>query len=106
MLLAKTPLEKGEWFPNVDMFKWRFSEETTKGEGPQRLKNLYFTYLLELRALHKAAPYLKGEMFYTGDPKEDSNTRALIDNLTKVLDEFPDHFDESKMFTVRFVATN
>jgi len=32
---------------------------TTAGRGPQWLKNLYFTYLVELRALAKAAPYLE-----------------------------------------------
>jgi hypothetical protein len=37
----------------------RFDPKATKGHGPQRLKNLYFTYLVELRALAKAAPYLE-----------------------------------------------
>jgi hypothetical protein len=47
-----------EWGPNVKEFKKRFAAETTDGQGPQRLKNLYFTYLVELRALAKATPYL------------------------------------------------
>ncbi len=55
----KLNLGPGSWEPNVAEFKRRFDPETTSGEGPQWLKNLYFTYLVELRALVKAAPYLK-----------------------------------------------
>ncbi len=54
----KLNLGPGTWGPHVEEFKRRFDPELTQGEGPQRLKNLYFTYLVELRALVKAAPYL------------------------------------------------
>ena len=37
------------WAPNVTMFELFFSPEKTFGEGPSRLKNVYFTYLLLLR---------------------------------------------------------
>ena len=82
------------------MFKARFSPETTWGDGPARLKNLYFVYLLELRALHKLAPYLRAEMFYTGDKQEDEATRDLMQQLHTTIGAFPDHFDESAMFQV------
>ena len=49
------------WGPNPDEFRLRFSPETTNGQGPQWLKNLYFIYLLELRAITKAAPYFEKE---------------------------------------------
>ena len=39
-------------------FVKRFDPRYTYGEGPKRLKNMYFTYLVEMRALAKAAPYL------------------------------------------------
>ena len=52
--------------PSVDEFQKRFDPETTDGEGPIRLKNLYFTYLVVLRALAKTAPLLGQESFYTG----------------------------------------
>ena len=42
---------------NTEEFLNRFDPQNVP-EGPQRLKNLYFTYLVELRALIKAAPYL------------------------------------------------
>lgn len=48
------------------MFKGRFGTKWSK-EGPERLKNVYFAYLLELRAIAKLAPYLQAELFYTGN---------------------------------------
>jgi hypothetical protein len=56
---ARTPLDQPTWGPNLEEFRRRFDPEQTWGEGPKRLKNLYFTYLVELRALAKAAPYLE-----------------------------------------------
>ncbi|XP_032169374.1 ERO1-like protein beta isoform X8 [Mustela erminea] len=44
---------KPSWGPNMKEFKRRFDPVETKGEGPRRLKNLYFLYLIELRALSK-----------------------------------------------------
>lgn len=41
------------WGPNIDEFVRRFDPASTNGEGTARLKNLYFIYLLELRALSK-----------------------------------------------------
>ena len=58
--------KKGKWGPNLKEFRRRFSPETTNGEGPNWLRNLYFIYLLELRALAKASPYFEKEEFYTG----------------------------------------
>ncbi len=56
----------GTWGPNLEQFQNRFSPETTKLEGPQWLKNLYFTYLVELRALAKIAPYLEQVRMWAG----------------------------------------
>lgn len=53
-----------QWGPNLKELERRFSPEITGGEGPSWLKNLYFTYLLQLRALAKAAPYLEREEYY------------------------------------------
>ncbi|XP_060521323.1 ero1-like protein [Cylas formicarius] len=88
----------GEWGPNLEEFKMRFSPETTNGEGPFWLRNLYFIYLVELRALAKAAPYLERETFYTGDESEDWDTRMAIKDLLSVITKFPHHFDETTMF--------
>ncbi|KAI0227221.1 ERO1-like protein beta [Lamellibrachia satsuma] len=59
------------WGPNVEEFRKRFDPKLTWGEGPQRLKNLYFLYLVELRAMAKVAPFLEQEEFYTGNEQDD-----------------------------------
>lgn len=89
---------KGTWGPNVEEFKRRFSSETTNGEGPNWLRNLYFLYLLELRALAKASPYLEREEYYTGNEEEDWDTKLAIKDLLGIVKGFPEHFDEKKMF--------
>lgn len=89
---------KGEWGMNVVEFRKRFSPSTTNGHGPYWLRNLYFLYLLELRAIDKAAPLLEKEEFYTGNEKEDWDTKMAIKDLLKVIKQFPNHFDEKSMF--------
>ncbi|MCP9257990.1 ERO1-like protein alpha [Dirofilaria immitis] len=74
----------GIWFRNTELFKNRFGTKWTP-EGPQRLKNVYFVYLLELRALVKAAPYFRKELFYTGNPKDDAETRKTVEELLNTL---------------------
>ncbi|VDM37111.1 unnamed protein product [Toxocara canis] len=91
-------LGDGVWFRNVEMFRDRFSTKWT-WEGPQRLKNVYFVFLLELRALVKVTPYLRTELFYTGNKEVDTETRAAVEELMNVLKEFPNPFDETEMFT-------
>ncbi|KAK4871679.1 hypothetical protein RN001_015803 [Aquatica leii] len=89
---------KGEWGPNIDEFIRRFSISRTNGEGPNWLRNLYFLYLLELRALDKASQYLQKEEFYTGDEAQDWDTQLAVQDLLSVINNFPDHFNESVMF--------
>lgn len=88
----------GVWGPNYDEFRRRFNPESTNNEGPQWLKNLYFLYLLELRALAKASYYLEREEYYTGNDEEDDEVRLAVADLLKVIKTFPQHFNESTMF--------
>lgn len=74
-----------QWGPNLDELQRRFSSETTGDEGPNWLKNLYFTYLLQLRALAKAAPYLEREEYYTGNEVEDEDTRLAMNDILNVV---------------------
>lgn len=74
-----------EWGPNLPEFQRMFSPDTTGGEGPNWLKNVYFIYLLELRALDKAAPYLKREEYYTGNDDGDEETRQAVDDILEVV---------------------
>lgn len=71
---------KPRWGPNVKEFTHRFDPIETKGEGPRRLKNLYFLYLIELRALSKVAPYFERSVvdLYTGNGHEDAESKALL----------------------------
>lgn len=89
----------GEWGSNIEEFQRRFDPSQTLGEGPNWLKNIYFVYLLEMRALAKAGPYLEREEYYTGNPTEDEETREAIRNMLGVIYSFPDHFNESSMFS-------
>lgn len=77
-LSCKDCFGKGDWGPNVKEFKRRFSPEYTEGEGPHWLKNLYFIYLLELRAIVKAAPYFESEPFYTGNLENDQEVQLAV----------------------------
>lgn len=94
-----------KWGPNVKEFRQRFDPETSDGQGPQRLKNLYFTYLVELRALAKAAPYLLQEEYYAGNTAEDEEVRNAVKELLGIIRSFPDHFDESKLFQDHSIET-
>ncbi|CAD5119115.1 DgyrCDS7759 [Dimorphilus gyrociliatus] len=93
---------KVTWGPNVKEFKRRFDPVTTDGEGPQRLKNLYFTYLVELRAIAKAAPYLNKESYYTGNQTEDRHVKNLVKEFLSEISSFPAHFDETQLFKDEF----
>ncbi|KAK9502276.1 hypothetical protein O3M35_011075 [Rhynocoris fuscipes] len=97
--LSKDSGEVGNWGPNLAEFKKRFSPEYTGGEGPEWLRNLYFLYLLELRAVAKAGPYLVKEQYYTGNDSEDADTRMAMHDILSVIRSFPDHFNESSMFS-------
>lgn len=77
---------QGIWGPHLEEFKRRFSPETTNGEGPHWLRNLYFIYLVELRALAKAAPYLRHEDYYTGIAEEDEEVKLAIRDLLTVIE--------------------
>lgn len=89
---------EGRWDINPAEFQRRFDPKTTGGLGPQWLKNLYFLYLVELRALSKIAPYLENETFYTGNADGDAEVQKLVHDLLHIVKSFPDHFDESKLF--------
>ncbi|KAF2986899.1 hypothetical protein EK904_003795, partial [Melospiza melodia maxima] len=88
-----------KWGPNVTEFQQRFDEALTSGEGPRRLKNLYFLYLIELRALSKVLPFFErpGFQLYTGNERQDAEMKHLLleilhlaklhfKNISKIMD--------------------
>uniref|UniRef100_A0A665WX25 ERO1-like protein alpha n=1 Tax=Echeneis naucrates TaxID=173247 RepID=A0A665WX25_ECHNA len=89
-----------KWGHNVTEFRQRFDSELTANEGPKRLRNLYFLYLVELRALAKVLPFFQQPSFrlYTGRPEEDQKHKELLLQILQVARSFPLHFDETSLF--------
>uniref|UniRef100_A0A3Q0T688 ERO1-like protein alpha n=1 Tax=Amphilophus citrinellus TaxID=61819 RepID=A0A3Q0T688_AMPCI len=89
-----------KWGHNVSEFRQRFDSELTAGEGPKRLRNLYFLYLIELRALAKVLPFFQQSSFqlYTGRPEEDQEHKEQLLHILQLARSFPLHFDETSLF--------
>lgn len=98
--LLDDSLFQSKWGHNVSEFRQRFDSELTAGEGPKRLRNLYFLYLIELRALAKALPFFQQPSFhlYTGRPEEDQKHKELLLHILQLARSFPLHFDETSLF--------
>ncbi|PIO23953.1 hypothetical protein AB205_0029450 [Aquarana catesbeiana] len=81
-LLQDTWMDK-IWGHNVTEFQKRFDATETQNEGPRRLKNLYFLYLIELRAISKVLPFFERQSFllYTGNDTKDLETKQLLIEL-------------------------
>lgn len=69
-----------KWGHNVSEFRQRFDSELTAGEGPKRLRNLYFLYLIELRALAKSLPFFQQRSFqlFTGWAEDDQRNKEML----------------------------
>ncbi|XP_072321414.1 ERO1-like protein alpha [Eucyclogobius newberryi] len=91
---------KKTWGPNVTEFLSRFDSELTEGEGPKRLRNLYFLFLMELRALVKVLPVVSEESFrlFTGQPRRDQSHKKLLLDILHTARSFPLHFNETSLF--------
>ncbi|KAM7405728.1 hypothetical protein PAMP_000155 [Pampus punctatissimus] len=89
-----------KWGHNVSEFRQRFDSELTGGEGPKRLRNLYFLFLIELRALAKALPFFQQTSFqlYTGWPEKDREHKEMLLHILQLASSFPLHFDETSLF--------
>ncbi|XP_022146611.1 endoplasmic reticulum oxidoreductin-1-like [Momordica charantia] len=68
---------------------------------PDRVRNLYFTYLFVLRAVTKATEYLEHAEYDTGNLNEDLKTQSLMKQLlfnSKLRAACPLPFDEAKLW--------
>jgi ERO1-like protein alpha len=68
---------------------------------PERVQNLYFTYLFVLRALSKAEAYLSHAEYATGNDSEDEITLKLVTALVgseRLRTACPIPFDEEQMW--------
>ena len=94
-LCSKYLLEEGKtpvWGRNFKEFLNRFSPQSTNNEGPERIKNIFFLYLLELRAVDKVSKLLLSNIELSED------TRHLLNAITDKIGKFPHHFQESDLF--------
>ena len=92
------------WEPNLDKFTHKFARNF--GDSPERLRNLHFAYVVLLRALERATPFLYNFPFAAGeDVEEDKYTMRLVQRLldSHVLKSAAGifgAFDEQRMFAV------
>lgn len=89
--------QKGAWSPNLE----RFMKDI--GDHPERAKNLHFSFVVLLRAVRKAAPFLQSYAFHTGDDKEDAKTKILMSRLLdsqllSLCSPLFEAFDETRLF--------
>lgn len=80
------------WAPNLDMFIYRL------GAFPDRLKNIYFTFVYLLRAAKKASDFLNTYDYYTAHPEEDKRVQSLVRSLLSSSLVCSDTFDETNLF--------
>lgn len=84
LVSAIDKLAEPKWGLNLKEFERRFDPQLTENEGPYRLKNLYFLYLLELCALAKAAPHLEKFVYYTSSDN-DADVKIAVTELLSVI---------------------
>jgi len=65
---------------------------------PERVENLYFTYVVVLRAITKLADYLLEFDFSTGNAEMDAKTYGLIHAISTYSHSCPKTFNEGTMF--------
>jgi hypothetical protein len=85
------------WEPNPTYFMSKFQS------NPQHIRNLHFSYVVLLRALQKAGPYLSQYEIRTGDIVQDETATVLLRRLldSAILQTCANvfsAFDESLMF--------
>ncbi|KAG4302271.1 hypothetical protein PCANB_001474 [Pneumocystis canis] len=92
--LCKEYLNKttGLWELNSQCFMERV------GNHSDRIENIYFNYVLILRALGKLRNYLKNYTFCEGDLNSNMITKYKVNELIRKITIFPKLFDEKLMF--------
>ncbi|CAB1331314.1 unnamed protein product, partial [Coregonus sp. 'balchen'] len=73
----------------------RFDVQLTNGESPKRLRDLYFLYLMEQRALAK---FCLSSSCTLASPPRNQRHKLLLLELFQVAKSFPLHFDETSLF--------
>eukprot|EP00398_MALV-I-01_sp_L67-1_P000866 gene866-51_t len=86
-----------EWKPSPNHFMKVF------GDTPEYLKNLHFTFVVMLRALRRATPFLYNYNYNSGDKEQDDRTTMLMHHLLdshvlSLCSAVFDGFDETTLF--------
>lgn len=89
---------KGEWAPNPERFM------QSLGKHPERLKNLHFAFVVMLRAIKRATPFLQTYSYEMASVEETRKTKALVQRLLSshvlsLCSPLFDAFDETKLFS-------
>eukprot|EP00730_Choanoeca_flexa_P016804 TRINITY_DN8008_c0_g1_i1.p1 TRINITY_DN8008_c0_g1~~TRINITY_DN8008_c0_g1_i1.p1 ORF type:complete len:460 (+),score=71.44 TRINITY_DN8008_c0_g1_i1:59-1438(+) len=91
--------DTGAFEVNATEFWRRFSPETTDGQGPIWLKNLYFTYLTVLRAVVRAQSLWETyPLFPTAVEQDGLTTREAVLQLVATAQTCNQTFDERQLF--------
>ncbi|CDI98587.1 Endoplasmic reticulum oxidoreductin 1 [Echinococcus multilocularis] len=85
------------WGPSVEEFVRRFHPALVP-ESLGRLRNLFLAYVVEMRAIAKVAPYLRQQAFYTGNAAIDTQTRSMVLDFLRDIEDHNGVFDESQLF--------
>ncbi|PWN43889.1 ERO1-domain-containing protein [Ceraceosorus guamensis] len=85
-------LDNKQWGPNLECFVTRIAQH------PERLQNVYFNYVLLLRALARAGDYVDAFVLRPGDAIAELETRTLLSSLVLQARSCPPSFDEGTMF--------
>lgn len=82
----------GLFYPDLNVYKERI------GNHPKRIRNLHFTFMILLRALQKARPYLISYPYQTGNMYENQKVRELVQKASNITIECSNLFDEKSLF--------
>lgn len=107
-IASNYPLKNGEYGMNSIVF------QKALGDHPERVDNVYFTYVILLRALNKISNVLSEFEFDTGNIIEDKKTKDLFDLVMSsgIIKDCSSEmsFDETLLFqdpsTVRIVLSS
>lgn len=84
--------ESKTWGPNLECFISRIAQH------PERLQNVYFNYVLLMRALSKAGEYFDKFSLRKDDEIADKESRDGLKDLLQVARRHRPSFDEHKLF--------
>jgi len=87
----------GNHGPSLEEFSRRF---TRQKDGNDWIRNLYFVYLVELKALSKADNYLRSKKIFTGNSNEDMQTQSEVGQILDIIQTLPNPINQTTMVNI------